>query len=139
MDGVLCDYAGRAREIGVTLDDAQYIKGFFGKLEPIPGAIDAFNKLAEDFEVYILSCACWRNPSSFSDKVLWINKYLPAGIKRLILTHHKDLCVGDYLIDDRPHHGTDKFNGEWIKFGSEKFPDWNSVLDYIYKQNTKEV
>ena len=28
-------------------------------------------------------------------------------------------------------HSFDKFEGEWIQFGSEKFPDWASVLEYL--------
>ena len=35
------------------------------------------------------------------------------------------------LIDDRGKNGTSEFAGEWIEFGSEKFPDWNSVLVYL--------
>jgi 5'(3')-deoxyribonucleotidase len=49
----------------------------------------------------------------------------------MIITHRKDLCQGDYLIDDRGKNGTSEFAGEWIEFGSEKFPDWNSVLEYL--------
>ena len=51
--------------------------------------------------------------------------------KRMVITHRKDLCQGDYLIDDRGKNGTSEFAGEWIEFGSEKFPDWNSVLAYF--------
>ncbi len=51
--------------------------------------------------------------------------------KRMVITHRKDLCQGDYLIDDRGKHGTSEFAGEWIQFGSEQFPDWQSVLDYL--------
>ena len=51
--------------------------------------------------------------------------------KLLIISHHKDLCQGDYLIDDRGKNGTSGFAGEWIEFGSEKFPDWESVLKYL--------
>ena len=39
--------------------------------------------------------------------------------------------MGDYLIDDRLRNGAEKFNGEHIHFGTEKFPDWNSVLKYL--------
>jgi 5'-nucleotidase len=40
--------------------------------------------------------------------------------------------VGDYLIDDRnAHNGLDKFKGEFIHFGAEKFPDWDSELKYL--------
>ena len=49
----------------------------------------------------------------------------------MVITHRKDLCQGDYLIDDRGKNGTSEFSGEWIEFGSEKFPDWNSVLEYF--------
>ena len=32
----------------------------------------------------------------------WVKKYLGSHAKkRLILTHHKNLSLGDYLIDDR--------------------------------------
>ena len=51
--------------------------------------------------------------------------------KKIIITHHKDLCQGDYLIDDRGKNGTSEFAGEWIHFGSEQFPNWESVLDYL--------
>ena len=51
--------------------------------------------------------------------------------KRLILTHHKDLNHGDFLVDDRPNNGADRFEGEWIRFGSPEFPDWQAVLDYL--------
>jgi 5'(3')-deoxyribonucleotidase len=51
--------------------------------------------------------------------------------KRLIISHHKNLNNGDYLIDDREKNGAKEFAGELIQFGSEKFPDWNSVTDYL--------
>ena len=51
--------------------------------------------------------------------------------KRMIITHRKDLCKGDYLIDDRGKNGTSEFSGEWIQFGSKRFPDWPSVIEYL--------
>ncbi|QVJ82180.1 sigma-70 family RNA polymerase sigma factor [Xylanibacter ruminicola] len=56
----------------------------------------------------------------------------------MIITHRKDLCLGDYLIDDRGKNGTSEFSGEWIEFGSEKFPDWESVLKYLESQRLDE-
>ena len=35
------------------------------------------------------------------------------------------------MIDDRGKNGTSDFAGEWIHFGSERFPDWESVLKYL--------
>ena len=59
-------------------------------------------------------------------------KYLGKhAYKRLITSHHKHLNHGDYLIDDREKNGADKFVGELILFGGEKFPDWKSVISYL--------
>lgn len=49
----------------------------------------------------------------------------------MVITHRKDLCEGDYLIDDRGKNGTSEFKGEWIQFGSEQFPNWESVKTYL--------
>ena len=51
--------------------------------------------------------------------------------KQVILSHHKNLNQGDYLIDDRTANGAGKFKGKHIHFGTEKFPDWESVLKYL--------
>lgn len=113
-------------------DRLDEIPGLFGKMDPIPGAIEAVHKLAEVYDVFILSTAPWKNPSAWSDKVTWVTKYFDDVFhKRMIITHRKDLVEGDYLIDDRGKNGTSEFKGEWIQFGSERFPDWKTVLDYL--------
>lgn len=45
----------------------------------------------------------------------------------------KSLLKGDYLIDDQGNAGQENFEGEWIHFKTEKFPDWKSVVDYLMK------
>ncbi len=113
------------------LDD---IPNLFGLMEPMPGAIDAVHRLAEIYDCYILSTAPWKNPSAWADKVKWVTRYLDDVFhKRLIISHHKNLCQGDYLIDDRGKNGTSEFSGEWIPFGSPEFPDWKHVVDYLCK------
>ena len=114
-------------------------EGIFKALEPMNGAPQAVCQLMERYEVYILSTAPWANISAWSDKRSWVADHLPwFPRKRLILTHRKDLNRGDYLIDDRPNNGAREFGAhegqEWIHFGSRKFPDWESVLDYLLKQ-----
>lgn len=42
----------------------------------------------------------------------------------------KQLSV-DELYELLGKKGTSEFSGEWIEFGSERFPDWQSVLDYL--------
>ena len=137
MDNVLVDFPTGIEKITITqkqeyegrLDE---VPGIFGLMEPMDGAVDSFNKLADKYDTYILSTAPWENPTAWSDKLIWVKKYLgmPA-YKRLILSHHKNLNSGDYLIDDRLKNGVDKFTGEHIHFGTDKFPNWKSVCEYL--------
>lgn len=137
MDNVLVDFrAGIARlDPVVRAAHAQHldeVPGIFENLPPMPGAIDAFHELCGLFDTYVLSTAPWNNPPSWTQKLLWVQRHLgPDAYKRLILTHHKDLNAGDFLVDDRPNNGASRFRGEWIAFGSPEFPDWAVVLPYL--------
>ena len=51
--------------------------------------------------------------------------------KRLILSHHKHLNHGDFLVDDRTRNGVDRFRGQHIHFGTDAFPDWTAVLEHL--------
>ena len=137
MDNVLVDFKSGIdrtsdellKQYEGHLDD---VPGIFSKMLPMEGAIEAFEQLAQKYDVYILSTAPWNNPSAWSDKVLWVQRYLgEVAYKRLILSHNKNLCQGDYIIDDRTRHGVDIFDGEHIHFGTDRFPNWRSVLDYL--------
>jgi 5'(3')-deoxyribonucleotidase len=137
MDGVLVDFDSGLSKIPDDVLTAYRgkeddIPGIFSLMDALPGAIEAFIVLAERFDTYILSTSPWGNPSAWKDKLLWVKQHLGEhAYKRLILTHHKDLLVGDYLIDDRTRHGADRFGGEHIHFSSERFPDWKAVLQYL--------
>ena len=56
-----------------------------------------------------------------------------SAYKRLILSHHKDLNAGDFLVDDRDKNGAAEFCGEFLQFGKGQFPDWKSVKEYLLK------
>ena len=139
MDNVLVDFKSGIAKLSKDVQDEYEghlddVPGIFSLMEPMEGAIDAFNKLSqsEKYDVYILSTAPWDNSTAWSAKVEWVKKYLGVhGYKRLILSHHKNLNAGDYLIDDRTKNGADKFTGEHIHFGQVAFPTWNEVLDYL--------
>ncbi len=137
MDNVLVDFKSGIDRIDEATRMAydgrlDEVPGIFSLMDPMPGAIEAVHRLAEKYDLFILSTAPWKNPSAWADKVSWVTKYLGDVLeKRLILSHRKDLLKGDYLIDDRPKHGADTFDGEWIRFGSAPFPDWKSVLEYL--------
>lgn len=121
-DGVMEEYEGHLDEV----------TGIFSLMKPMPHAIESYEELSEFFDTYILSTSPWNNPSAWHDKVRWVQQYLgKPAYKRLILSHHKNLNHGDFLIDDRTKNGADKFTGEHILFGSEQFPNWPSVVAYL--------
>ncbi len=138
MDGVLVDFeSGIARltdqERSMYVGRYDEVPGIFARMDPMPGAIAAFAELERRFDAYILSTASWLNPSSWAHKVEWVQAHFgndasSPAYKRLILSHHKELNRGDYLIDDRLHNGAEAFEGELIVFGSPEFPDWDAVL-----------
>lgn len=137
MDNVLVDFSSGIDKLSPEVR-RQYegsfdqVPGIFGMMDPLVGAIPAFSELSELFDTYILSTAPWDNPSGWSDKLLWVKQHLgDLGHKRLILSHHKNLNYGEFLIDDRLKNGADKFPGEHIHFGTEKFMDWEAVLNYL--------
>ena len=108
------------------------VPGIFSLMNPMPNAIESYQKLSKTYDTYILSTAPWNNPTAWSDKLLWVKRYLGKyAYKRLILSHNKNLNFGDYLIDDRLANGAGDFKGELIQFGSEKFKTWKDVLNYL--------
>jgi len=137
MDGVLVDFesglekveADVRKKYGRRIDK---IPGLFGLMDPMPGAINAWNRLVEKYDVHILSTAPWDNPSAWHDKRVWVQKYLGrSAYKRLTLSHNKNLLRGDYLIDDRTANGAGEFEGEHIHFGTDVFPGWEAVMKYL--------
>ncbi len=144
MDNVLVDFPSGIERL-CQEDRAEYEGRYdecpqiFSLMDPVPDAIESFHTLAEHFDTYILSTSPWLNPGAWTHKVEWVHRHLgiddqgPA-YKRLILSHHKNLNRGDFLIDDRTKNGASEFEGEHIHFGPDggpRFPDWKSVMAYI--------
>lgn len=140
MDNVLVDFPTGIARISPELQ-AQFeghlddVPGIFSLMDPMESAIESYARLSTVFETYILSTAPWDNPSAWSDKLLWVKRHLGNhAYKRLMLSHHKNLHLGDYLVDDRTKNGADKFQGEHIHFGTARFPDWSAVVLYLESQ-----
>lgn len=120
-----CEYEGRLDEV----------PGIFSLMDPMPGAVEAVRELSEHYDVYILSTAPWNNLTAYSDKIQWLTKHFGDLFKkRVIVTHCKNLCDGDYLVDDRAKNGASEFPGEWVQFGTERYPDWEEVTRYLISQ-----
>ena len=153
MDGVVADFEKRIGELSPDLknfgsfEDKQLLSDkidqvcfanpeVYHDLPLIEGAVAAVEKLSGLYDIYFLSTAMWSLPQSFTGKRIWIARHFEiVGRKRLILTHRKDLLLGDFLVDDRLKNGAAEFRGEHIHFGTEKFPDWEITSEYLISKS----
>ncbi|AUR85832.1 5' nucleotidase [Vibrio phage 1.081.O._10N.286.52.C2] len=140
MDNVLIDFQSGIDALSVSerqryagkLDE---VPGIFAHMRPMNGAVAAFHLLNKHFDCYILSTAPWDNPGAWQDKRNTVEMFFgEAARKKLILSHNKNLNFGHYLIDDRTANGAGEFMGEHIHFGTDRFPDWPSVVSYLLKE-----
>jgi 5'(3')-deoxyribonucleotidase len=135
MDGVLCNFYKAAKQALTENPNQKYPQsqwGFFLKLEEIPGAIEGFRKLEEKYDLWILTRPSFRNVNCYTEKAQWIWDHLGFDVvEKTIMCGDKSLLKGDYLIDDMDGAGQSSFEGEWIHFRSERFPDWKAVMDYL--------
>ncbi len=139
IDGVLADFEAGVKKSGVSSlykGRPDKIPDVYKNLSLIKGAKRSVEQLYSCgfYDVYFLSSAPWDNPDAWTHKRLWLEKNFGSKTrKKLILSHRKDLQIGHYLVDDSPRNGASKFKGEWIHFGSDIFPDWDSVINYLIK------
>ena len=52
-------------------------------------------------------------------------------IRKIDTSHHKQLMIGDYLIDDRKFNGASEFKENGYILGVRKYPNWESVLKFL--------
>jgi len=138
MDDVIVDFYTAYDEYRRSHPGIQFPQatlGFFEKMLPIEGAIDAVNTLRSNsrFSVYILTAPSVKNPISYTEKRLWIEKYFGFEFcERLIICSNKGLLKGDFLIDDNiKGKGQEKFEGQLIHFGSKESSGWLEVLSML--------
>jgi len=149
LDDTLCKFTdasdkAKAKVPGQKFPQAQM--DFYRKLEPIRNAVHAMNKLAEHYDVWILSRPSYLNPLCYTEKRLWVEDHLGIDwCERLILCSDKSLLKGDWLIDDVDWPG---FEGKQIKFGAIAtgrmrqlagpiFIDWSEILEYLIVERIK--
>jgi|TARA_B110000495_G_C22651997_1_gene386488 5'(3')-deoxyribonucleotidase len=148
MDGVLVDFGHQVKK---AKDDPNLSDRLKNHPDQIPdifkdppvyhGAIEAVNQLYSSnlYDLFIATTAAWFNPMSFTHKRLWIEKHFGQLFKKkMIITHRKDLLIGDYLIDDRLANGAKDFEGKLLRFGYDyenkiwnEFQDWNSITKHL--------
>ena len=102
-------YPGLTREqvYGIT-----YEPGFWGSVEPIPGAADALLRLMEKgHELFIVTATEYEHLYEKMHDLLF--RYFPfLTWNQVIVTSRKQMIRGDVLIDDGPHN---LIGGEYIK------------------------
>ena len=93
MDNVLVDFKSGIDELDEKtkkiyegrLDE---VPGIFSKMKPMPGALEAIEKLWDSYDIYILSTAPWENPSAWSDKLEPAGGTADLGVRRLEAGRH---------------------------------------------------
>ena len=137
MDGVIADFEKAADAGNYTSRPDLYVD--YKSLDVIDGAIEAVAKLNADHEVFIASTPPWTRPEVWGHKREWIGKHFPYLKRNIILTHRKDLLIGDILIDDSKYRGQPDFQGEWFWFNKNwNNRNWEACIEWIYKEYRNE-
>lgn len=140
MDGVLADFYKKAKEMlalepYIKYPQSQY--DFFRNLEPIKDAIETYKWLdSQDmFNVCILTAPSVLNAWSYTDKRIWVEKYLGIdACHKMTISGQKHQSIGDYLIDDNfEGKGQDKVIGKLIHF-NKITNNWSHIKDYFEKK-----
>jgi len=75
----------------------------FGALAPIPGALDALERLHSAGNHIVVVTASAKHLGTAGAKLRWIRRHLPwLDRKDVLIGHRKHLVRGDVLIDDSP-------------------------------------
>ena len=143
MDGVLCNFYKATKKALSENPNQKYPQsqwGFFLRLEEIPGAIDAFNELKKSYDVWILTRPSFKNVNCYTEKAQWVCDHLGYdALEKTIMSGDKSLLKGDYLIDDDLNANQERFEGELIKFSSDRFKNWSDVLEYLIPLDLDKV
>jgi len=144
MDEVVCDFMGmklKKLQENPSMPYPQAQIDFWTDLEPINGAIQAYKRLNENFEVWFLTSPSIYNPASYAGKRIWIEKHFGMeGVENLILSYDKSKILGDYPVDDGDWNNQSGFKGEWVLYNSniKGLREWERVVQYIEKKEGVE-
>ena len=132
MDGVITDFKQGQERQGYKLSKRPDLLVCYRTLPVMEGAIEALAKLNADHEIFIASTPPWTRPEVWGHKREWLEEHFPYLKRKLILTHRKDLLIGDVLIDDTRFRGQPDFQGNWFWFNKDwSNRNWNACLEYI--------
>jgi 5'(3')-deoxyribonucleotidase len=132
MDGVIADFKQGQEYQGYKLSKRPDLVVNYRTLPVMEGATKALAKLNADHEIFVASTPPWTRPEVWGHKREWLEEHFPYLKRKLILTHRKDLLIGDVLIDDTRFRGQPDFQGNWFWFNTDwSNRNWNACLEYI--------
>ena len=141
MDGVISDFdkASKYPPVGSKKGRPDLWVDYL-HLDIIPGAEEAVEYLNKHHEVFIASTPPWSRIQVWADKRAWLEQWFPDLKRKLILTHRKDLLIGDVLIDDSRFRGQPDFKGHWFWFNKDwESKNWKACLEFIKKLENEEI
>ena len=141
MDGVISDFdkASKYPPVGSKKGRPDLCVDYL-HLDIIPGAEEAVEYLNKHHEVFIASTPPWSRIQVWADKRAWLEQWFPDLKRKLILTHRKDLLIGDVLIDDSRFRGQPDFKGHWFWFNKDwENKNWKACLEFIKKLENEEI
>ena len=137
MDGVISDFDKEHKRLEKEKGSAIHRPDLvvdFRVLDVVDGAGEALRQLNNHFDVFIATTPPWSRPEVWGYKRDWIVKHFPWLKRKMILTHRKDLLIGDILIDDSRWRGQPDFKGDWFWFNKDwDNKNWEACLEWIYK------
>ena len=105
--------------------------------ETVGAAVKAVEHLSEHYSLQFVICGEHDRWEEMDEKRRWLETHIgvPAW-NRISLTSHKELLLGDFLVDAHPDaFGGDSFMGTMVEFGSDTFKDWNDVVTFFDRLN----
>lgn len=137
LDDTLADYYKAAQNPSTNQFDEcmMYGEEFFFKLQPIGGALVAVRQLIKmGFDVWILTQPLANHHPSYSDKVRWVQTWLPELTHKIVMTQDKGLMRGHFLIDDNLAKWKDSFEKSGGRFIVYPYDRSNVSSEYQSKK-----
>ena len=141
MDGVIANFDKASKNLPIgKRKNRPDLWVDYRYLDLIEGAEEAVKYLNKHHEVFIASTPPWSRIQVWADKRAWLEQWFPDLKRKLILTHRKDLLIGDILIDDSRFRGQPDFKGHWFWFNKNwENKNWKACLEFIKILENEEI
>ena len=135
LDNVLCDYNRRVFELRAEYDydDIEELPIHYKEMEPIDGAIEAYEELNKNFNVHIVT-----PDEKREEKTEWVRTHLPQAVDNILFCNTREIRDGNYLVCLESRKAG-CFRGRLIEYYSMDFPTWEGVTQYITAKENGDI